>query len=140
MATFEKFYCFVRDIGQAKHDMVNGQHDLRLMLTNDTPDQANDANKTDLTEITQANGYNNISLNQNWTLSTNIAVLSAPADITWTANGGNFGPFQYVVMYNDNDANKALIGYWDYGSSINCNNGETFTFDVPANGTIANLT
>ena len=64
--------------------------------------------------------------------------------MTWTANGGAFGPFRYVVLYNDNatDGNNvdALIAWWDYGSSINCNNGESFTWDVPANGTVANIT
>jgi hypothetical protein len=50
--------------------------------------------------------------------------------VTWTASGAGFGPFRYVVLYNDTAAAKNLIGYWDYGSSISLTQaGETFVTD-----------
>ena len=54
-------------------------------------------------------------------------------DVTWTATTGGFGPFRYAVLYNDTHASDALIGWWDYGSSVSCANaGETFKVDFGA--------
>ena len=139
MAAYVKFDCFVFDLGSGLHDLANDE--VAIYLSNATPDAANHVDKSDIAEISAANGYNNEQLSgQNWVQAANITTLGSNADIQWTATAGNFGPFRYVVMYNRNATNEALISYWDYGSSISCNNGESFTFDVPANGTIANIT
>jgi hypothetical protein len=44
---------------------------------------------------------------------------------------GTVASFQYVVLYNDDPTSPAdpLIGWYDYGSSVTLNNGETFTID-----------
>ena len=100
---------------------------------------------SELAEITAANGYNNAALDCNWTIA-NITTLAANNDVTWTASANNaFGPFRYVVLYNANAtpdamANAALIGWWDYASAINCNAGESFTVDFPANKAILSIT
>jgi hypothetical protein len=45
-----------------------------------------------------------------------------------TASGA-VGPFQYVAIYNDTPTSPAdpLIGWWDYGSALTLQNGETFS-------------
>lgn len=53
-------------------------------------------------------------------------------DKVWTATAGGFGPVRYVVLYNDTAANDELICWWDYGSSVTVNDGETFTVDFAA--------
>jgi len=140
MANTYTFNCLMEDLGLGKHNFSN--HQLRVYLTNSAPDSNNHTIKSDLAEITAANGYNNASISANWSRSGATATL-AGTDVTWTATGGNFGPFRYIVLFNANSAgnlaNCALIQWWDYGSSITCNNGENFTWDVPANGTIANF-
>jgi hypothetical protein len=61
-------------------------------------------------------------------------VLADPA--TWTATGA-IGPFRYAVLYNDTSADDDLIAWWDYGSSITLNNGDTFTVDFdPTTGVL----
>jgi hypothetical protein len=56
-------------------------------------------------------------------------VLADPP--TWTAADG-LGAFRYVVLYNDSAAGPSdLLGWWDYGSSVELANGETFTADSP---------
>lgn len=132
MATYTKFYCFVEDVAEGKHNL--GSDTLKAMLTNSAPSQSNTV-KTDITEISAGNGYtaggatlDRVSSSQ--ASGTYTLVLS---DEVITASGGSIGPFRYVVIYNDTSATDALIAYFDYGSSIPLAEGETFTIDFGSN-------
>lgn len=133
MASFNKFNSFVEALAEKKHDL--GADTLKVYLSNATPDAAADSIKTDLAEISAGNGYTaggnqgTIS-SSSQTSGTYKLVLADPA--TWTASGGSIGPFRYAVLYNDTATNDELIGWWDYGSSITLNAGETFTVDFDA--------
>lgn len=52
----------------------------------------------------------------------------AAASVTWTGSGGGFGPFRYLTPYNATTATplKPLVCWFDYGSSISLNPGDTF--------------
>jgi len=56
------------------------------------------------------------------------------ADITLTSTGGATGPFRYVYIYDDTVTVPAdpLIGYYDYGSSLTLNDGDSLTVDFSA--------
>ena len=132
MATYSKFNQFVEDIAKKVHNLNSDT--LKVMLTNTAPTSAN-AIKSDITEISAGNGYtaggNTAAFSTGaQTSGTYKLVLSDPT--TWTAAGGTIGPFRYAVLYNDTQTSpvKPLIGYWDYGSSITLNAGETFTADL----------
>jgi hypothetical protein len=130
MATYTKFNSFVEAIAEKKHDL--GADTLKVMLTNTAP-IADNAVKTDLTEISAGNGYTaggtqaTISASSQ-TSGTYKLVL---ADVVFTATGV-VGPFRYSTLYNDTATNDELIGFWDYGSSISLANGDTFTVDFSA--------
>ena len=55
-------------------------------------------------------------------------------DITLTSSGGSTGPFQYVYIFDDTTTAPidALIGFYDYGSALTLNDGDSLTVDFSA--------
>lgn len=90
--------------------------------------------KADLAEITNENGYTAPEDVTNTYSEASGTGTLAGTDITITASGGTVGPFQYVVLYNDTPTSPAdpLIAWWDYGSAITLQDGESFTIDFGA--------
>lgn len=135
MASYVKFQDFVEQLGKGIHQLHAAGHILKVYLSNATPDVALDAIKTDLAEITAQNGYpaGGSDIQNDYTETTGTGTLTG-TDVVFTASGGAFGPFRYAVLYNDTPAAPVdpLVAYWDYGSAISCNNGETFTVDFGA--------
>lgn len=144
MASFNKFRQFVEDIAHAVHDLKTGtSHVLKVLLVNTAPVNTN-AVKADLTEISAGNGYTagGISVGTiTGAQSAGTFKLVGGTDPVWTASGGTIGPFRYAVIYNDTPTSPAdpLIGWWDYGSSITLNDGETFTVDLDQTNGILTL-
>ncbi len=134
MAAFVKFEAFSEHLSEKVHNLDTDT--LKVLLANDAPSAANDAVKADLTsELGTGNGYTAGGEDvQNATSRSGGTTSVTGVDIVWTASGGTIGPFRYAVLYNDTPASPAdpLIGYWDYGSAITLNAGETFTVDVGA--------
>ena len=125
MATYTKIQDFTEQLIRGNHDW--DLHVFKVMLTNSAPLVTNTI-KADLTEITAGNGY---------TAGGSVTTISI-AEVTGTttvqgtqvvflASGGTIGPFRYVVLYNDSAASKNLIAFWDYGTNITLNDGESFT-------------
>jgi hypothetical protein len=135
MAAFNKFQDFVEQLGLAKHDFSAAGHVLKVYASNAAPSASLDAVKADLAEITAANGYpaGGSDVQNGWSETTGTATLTG-VDVVWTASGGSFGPLQYIALYNDTQTVPAdpLIGWWDYGSAVTINDGETFTVDFGA--------
>jgi hypothetical protein len=135
MAAYVKFFDFVEQLGKGVHQLHAAGHTLKVYLTNATPDQTADTVKADLAEITAENGYpaGGSDVQNDYTETGGTATLVG-TDVVWTASGGSFGPFRYVALYNDTPSSPAdpLISYWDYGSAISINDGETFTVDFGA--------
>ena len=132
---FNKFECFVGDLGSKVHDLQAAGDTLKVYLTNNAPSASADSIKTDLAEITPENGYpsGGTDIQNDWSESGGTGTLTG-VDVVFTASGGSFGPFRYVPLYNDTPADPVdpLIGWWDYGSAISCSDGETFTVDFGA--------
>lgn len=129
MATFNKFNDFVRQIGNKEHDLDNDA--LTIALTNSAPSAAN-SYMSSITEISYTNVSGSRALTTKvWSQTSGTAKLTAD-DVVLTGTSTGFGPFRYVVLFNDTPgtaATKGLIGWVDYGSSISVNAGETFTTD-----------
>jgi len=130
MAAYNKFESFVEAVHEAVHDFSSDT--FKVMLTNTAPLSTNSV-KSDLTEAAAGNGYTaggeavTVSSSTE-TGGTYTAVLSG--DTVFTASGGNIADFRYAVLYNDTSAGDALVGFWDYGSSISPADGESFTLET----------
>ena len=130
MATFNKFQDFVEQLGKGVHQLHAAGHQFKVYLSNELP-LAADTLKTDIAEISIENGYTGpLDIENDYTESGGTGTMTA-VDKDWTATAGGFGPFQYVVIYNEDATSPAdaLVAWWDYGSSISCNEGEKFTVD-----------
>jgi len=128
MASLTTFECFSEHLAKGLHAF--GTHGIKVYLTNNAPNAASHTGKADLAGITEQNGYAPASISAGVSRSGGTTTISA-TDKTWTASGGSFGPFRYAVIYNDDTTSPAdaLIGYYDYGSSITINDGESFKVD-----------
>lgn len=135
MVAYNKFNNFVEDLGRGVHQLHAAGHTLKIYLTNTAPNATTHTVKADLAEITAANGYpaGGTDVQNDYTETGGVGTCTG-VDVVWTASGGSFGPFRYVVLYNDTPTSPAdpLIGWWDYGSSISINDTETFTTDFGA--------
>jgi hypothetical protein len=130
MATYNKFQDFVEQLAKGVHQLHAAGHTLKCYLSNAAPSASGDAVKADLAEITAENGYTAGGEDaQNDLSETGGTATLVGTKIVWTASGGTIGPFQYVVLYNDTPTSPAdpLIAWWDYGSALTLQAGETFS-------------
>jgi hypothetical protein len=133
MVAYNKFQDFVEQIGKAVHDL-DGTHTLKCALTNTAPTNTDTGLLTGSLHPPPAatNGYTagGNTLSPTWSEASGTAKLVL-ADSTFTAAGGNLGPFRYAIIYNDTATTPAdaLIAWYDYASSPTLADTETFTVD-----------
>lgn len=144
MASFVKIPDFVKN---AVHNMDLESDTIAIALSNTAPSSESTNPATDgngilgnVTEISYTNCSSRTvtTSSSSQTSGTYKLVL---ADLQLTASGGAVGPFQYVYVYNDTVATPAdpLIGYYDYGSALTLNDGDSFTVDFSQDNGILTL-
>lgn len=144
MAAFNKVNVFVENLAHGIHDFSGDTitDTLKIVLTNVAPDAA-DAVYADLTEISvegNADGYNtggmDVTIASSGQTGGTYKLVLSDLTITCAAStvGDVIGPFRYFVLMDDTPAApaKPLVGWWDYGSSITLNDGESITIDFSA--------
>ena len=128
MATYNKFQPWVEYLVEG----VNcGTDQFVVALSNTLPVNTN-ATLSQITEIS----YTNLSSRNLTTASSSQSGGTFSLDfndLVLTASG-SVGPFQYVVIYDDTVTGDPLVAWFDYGSSITMNNGDTFTLTFNASG------
>lgn len=126
---FNKFNCFVGDLGLKLHNL--NVDDIRVYLTNAAPIATNTVYNTPA-DLGSGGGYTagGSNITPTYSQSAGTGTLGG-TDITFTATTG-FGPFRYAVLYNNTAAAKNLIGWWDYGAGNTLGALETFIVDFGA--------
>ena len=135
MASYTKINKFVEALAEKVHNL--GSDQLVIALTN-TAHTSTWGQLSDLTEV----AYTNLS-SRNITTTTSAQTAGTYklvlADLVLTSTGGTTGPFRYIYIYNDTATNDELIGYYDYGSAITLQDGDTFTIDFDASNGVITL-
>jgi len=144
VAAFNKFNQFVQDVCSGVHQLQTGtSHVLKIALTNTAP-VATNAVIADITQITAGTGYTTDGATVGTITGAQASgtmKVTGGTDPVFTATG-SMGPFRYAVLFNSTPTSplKPLIGYWDYGSSVTLNTGETFTVDIDQTNGLFTLT
>lgn len=140
MAAYNKFQDFTEQQIIGTHDWDGNV--FKIMLVNSPAPIATNTVKANLTEISAGNGYTAGGTATTITVSETTGTTTVQGtQVVFSASGGNIGPFQYAVLYNDTATNKNLVAWWDYGSAVTLNSGDTFTvkFNNVSPGTIFTL-
>lgn len=126
MAAYNKFLDFSEQLAKGVQNF--GTDTYKIALSNVLPLNTY-ASLSEITEISAGSGYTTggdpttTSVSETSGTSTVLGT-----EVTFEASGGTIGPFRYAVLYNDSATSPAdaLVAWWDYGSSITLNDGETF--------------
>jgi len=116
MVAYNKFYAFVQDIAQGVHNLSTNALTYALTPTANPPVATNSV----LSNITQIANYTN--------MSSRVPTIASctQTGLTITQSTTSSLPFQFVVLYNATPANGNLISWWDYGSAVTLQAGDTF--------------
>ena len=138
MASFTKVNDFVVNLANAMD--LDGDT-LVVALSNTDPTSGTDVTAdgngvlANISQISYTNLSSRTLANVTSTQTSGTYKLSAD-DLTLTASGGSVAAFRYIVIFDDTVTSPAdpVIGYYDYGTSLTLNDGDTFTIDIGANG------
>jgi hypothetical protein len=143
MAAYNKFQDFSEQVLKGVH--VFGTHVFKIALTNTAPVATQTTwNTTDHPAPAAANGYTAGGNTTTMTLSETGGTSTVQGtQTTFTAAGGAIGPFRYAVLYNDTATSPAdaAVAWFDYGSSVTLNDGESIVvkFNNQATGNVFTL-
>lgn len=138
MATFTKINDFVEYLAHGEIDCETDQFSVALSNTSpgsESPNPTTDGNGI-LANVTQI-AYTYLSartITTNSSGQTSGTYALSLSDLTITATGGTAAAFRYIYIYDEDHASDALVGVYDYGSSLTLTDGESLTIDFGANG------
>jgi len=132
MATYNKFQSFIEAVNEKVHNMGSDALTLAMTATANAPVNTNTV-LANLTQIAYTNmvtsGAGSRVLTQSSSAQTSGVYKLVIADCTVSASGAAVATFQYIVIYNDTATNDELVCWYDYGSALTLNDGDSVTLD-----------
>ena len=138
MASYNKFESFVEKLAEKVHDLGSDTLTVALCAAANAPVAGDDV-LGDLTEASYTN-CSSRAITTSASAETGGVYKLTLTDLVLTASGGTVGPFRYVVIYNDTATSDDLIAWYDYGSDITLQDGETLTIDFDASNGVLTIT
>jgi hypothetical protein len=126
-SSFNKFLDFSEQLIRGVHDF--DAHTFKVALTNSAPVNTNTI-LSNITQISAGGGYTTGGETTTITVSeTSGTTTVSGTEVVWTGTSGGMAAFRYAVLYNDSATSPAdaLIGWFDYGTSLTVAEGDTFT-------------
>jgi hypothetical protein len=150
VVNFVTFDNFLLELAKGSSSAMDiSADDFEVYLTNATPNRATHTTKADLAEITSKNGYAGAATLTVTArgINSNAYRIVASDPATWAGTDADdntgFGPFRYVILLNKSSnatpANRLLMGYWAYPSSITVADGDFFKLDLSATNGVLRL-
>ena len=127
MATYNKFQCFVEDLAEGKHNLASDTLKVALSSNANAPSASLDVKLADITTVASP-AVDSVTLTVSSSGLDSGVYKLVLEDKTLTASA-DVGPFQYVIIYNDDATNDELIAWYDYGSEITLHANDTFKLD-----------
>lgn len=141
MASFNKFNSFVEALAEKVHNLATDQ--LKLALVLGAPSGAHFT----INQLTQVD-YQFLST-RNLTQGSSVQTLGVYKliinDITLTSTSGTTGPFRYIILHNETAQLASpslgdLIGWYDFGSNLSLEDGESLTVDFDGTNGVLTIT
>lgn len=134
MAAYNKFDQFPEDLAHGVHNFNSDALEVALCNAANAPVTTNSV-LANLTQITYTNLSSRVITTNSSSQTSGTYTLSLQ-DLTITASGGAANPFRYVVVFNQTPTAPAdpLICWFDYGSDLTLQDGESLTIDFASDG------
>ncbi len=139
MATLVKFQDFAEQLGKKNHNL--SADTFKVFLSSTAPNAATMAALADVTGI-----ISNTNIGAAWPTITKQYTETGgtgtfAADALVVTASGAVPTFQYYGIYNDTTTSPAdaLVCYWDHGSAVTLDTGETFTITFGADATMGTI-
>ena len=127
MATYNKFQCFVEDLAEKKHNLASDTLKVAFSSASNAPSASAHVKLADITTVASP-AVDSVTLTVSSSGLDSGVYKLVLEDKTLTASA-DVGPFQYVIIYNDDATNDELIAWYDYGSEITLHANDTFKLD-----------
>lgn len=124
--SFQKYYSGIDYVCRKNIDF--SADTFNLVLSNTAQPATLTNYPTGVNEISTQGGYvqgTGIVITASYATATGISTLSGSAALLTSATP-NVQPFRYVILYDSTSTSKALLGFWDNGSTITMANTDTF--------------
>lgn len=115
------------DASSGFHDHTNDT--LAIVLSNRTPQEANDVDHGDVEEIDFGFGYDGPIDTQNFELVVGPIYQINAKQILIIATGGTIGPFRTMILQNNDlifGLEERLLCYWPFGEEFSILDGGSF--------------
>ena len=134
MAVYNKFNQTIEDIYHGVHNFSTDALEVALTATANAPVAGNSV-LTDLTQIAYTNLSSRVITTSSSSQTGGTYTLTLN-DLTLSASGGAVAAFQYIVVFNQTPTSPLdpLICWYDYGSALTLNDGESLTIDFGSDG------